>query len=483
MTTAPVYEYVDPVSEAIAAFTVAAPDSLSDDLAESAMRAMGDSVAVALGALTFPAAVYGRKYAALMPVPDGVHIWGSTLRSTPDVAALINGVLLRCYDYNDFFVGDRNSGHPSDMVSGILAAAEHYGISGERTLAALAAGYEGVGAAYDCFSTAPGGWDYTNLSGIGSCIGIAKLLGLDHAQAREAIGIVVTNHLATDEVESCELNRRGDLTMWKRYNGSDSVRNALQACMLASVGVEGSVRPFVGNQGFIKHLINDPSFADDAVKRFAPGQPLTVIQKAYFKPWPTGSQAQSTIRAVLEAREKISSIDDIKQMRVYCEEGAYEHFVTMRQDAWNPISRETADHSMPYVAAAALFDGYIKIDSYDLDKVNDPVRRAFMANKMTVDPDPSLGRISDGKLSRAERGYLGRVEIEMNDGTVIEGPAKPFPGHPASPFTRAELESKFRDNMDYVPDEERKAAIIEKMFDFRNLDNVGDFTRLLAFDR
>ena len=222
---------------------------------------------------------------------------------------------------------------------------------------------------------------------------------------------------------------------------------------------------------------------DAAAAGFAPGTPLTVIQKAYFKPWPTGSLAQSTIRAVLEAREKVSSLDDIKQMRVYCEEGAYEHFVTMRQDAWNPISRETADHSMPYVAAAALFDGYIKIDSYDLDKVNDPVRRAFMKNKMTVEPDPALGRLSDGKLSRAERGYLGRVEIEMNDGTVIEGPALPFPGHPARPFTREELESKLRANMDYVPTEARKAAIIKQLFDFKSLANVADFNALLAYDR
>jgi 2-methylcitrate dehydratase len=483
MTSSQIYNYADPVSEAIAAFTLAAPQKLSDDLAESAMLALGDSIAVSLGALEFPAAVYARNYAALTPVPDGIAIWGTTMRSTPDIAALVNGVLLRCYDYNDFYVGERNSGHPSDMVSGILAAAEFAGISGEKTLAALAVGYEGVGVAYDCFSTAPGGWDYTNLSAIGSCIGIAKVLGLDHEQTREAIGMTVVNHMATDEVESCELNRRGDLTMWKRFNGSDAVRNALQACMLASVGVEAAVRPFVGNQGFIQKLKNDPSFADDAVKGFKPGAPLTVIQKAYFKPWPTGSLAQSTIRAVLEARKKVSSLDDIKQMRVYCEEGAYEHFVTMRQDAWNPISRETADHSMPYVAAAALFDGYIKIDSYDLDKVNDPARRSFMANKMTVEPDAALGRLSDGKLSRAERGYLGRVEIEMNDGSIIEGPALPFPGHPARPFTRGELESKLRANMDYVPTEERKAMIIKRLFEFRSIANVADFNAHLSFNR
>ena len=70
--------------------------------------------------------------------------------------------------------------------------------------------------------------------------------------------MTVVPHFASDEIESGDLNRRGDLTMWKRFNGSDAVRNALQACLLASVGVEGAVRPFVGKQGFIQKLANKP---------------------------------------------------------------------------------------------------------------------------------------------------------------------------------------------------------------------------------
>ena len=67
--------------------------------------------------------------------------------------------------------------------------------------------------------------------------------GSTPAQTREALAITVVPHVASDEIESGELNPRGDLTMWKRFNGSDAVRNALYACLLASVGVEGAVRP------------------------------------------------------------------------------------------------------------------------------------------------------------------------------------------------------------------------------------------------
>src|SRR5262249_18601111 len=155
------------------------------------------SIAVALGALAHPAFKAAVRYAEKFPMPNGPVIWGTTMRSTPDVAALANGVLLRCYDYNDFFVGRRNSGHPSDMVSGVVVAAEWVGASGEELLSALAVGYEMVGAMFDAFSTAPGGWDYTNLTAVGAASAIARILKLDAEQTREALGMTVIPHFAS----------------------------------------------------------------------------------------------------------------------------------------------------------------------------------------------------------------------------------------------------------------------------------------------
>ena len=251
MSTASNVVYRDEIAELLAEFTVTVSGDLSEATRHAAKRALSDSVAVALGALDHPASHIARKFAAQFATPTGDVIWGTSLRANPDLAALVNGSLLRCFDYNDFFVGERNSGHPSDMTAGVIAAAEWANVSGEKLLEGLAVGYEVVGAVFDAFSTAPGGWDYTNLTGIGACAGIARVLGLDVAQAREAFGMTVTSHYASDEVESCELNPRGDLTLWKRFNGSDAVRNALQACFMAKAGVESVVRPFTGNNGFV----------------------------------------------------------------------------------------------------------------------------------------------------------------------------------------------------------------------------------------
>jgi 2-methylcitrate dehydratase len=477
------YAYRDEIAELLAAFTAHSPGIADERIRHAAKRALGDSIAVSLGALEHPASQAARRYAALFPSANGAVIWGTAMRSTPDIAALTNGTLLRCYDYNDFFVGQRNSGHPSDMVAGVIVAAEWAGVSGERLLDALAIGYEVVGAAFDAFSTAAGGWDYTNLTGIGAAAAIARVLGLDAAQAREAFAMTVVPHFASDEVESCELNRRGDLTMWKRFNGSDAVRNALQACLLASVGVEGAVRPFTGKCGFVNKLQTKHDPLPVLQDLLGAKRPPTRIADTYMKLWPVGSLAQSAIRAALEARAAVADVSTIKQVRVYCEEGVYEHLVKIRQDPWNPISRETADHSLPYIAAAAVLDGFIEARSFDLDRVLDPARRAFLKDKVTVTVAPELGTLASGKFKRAQAGYLSRVEIETTDGKVLHGDAKPFPGHPRAPFSDADLEQKLRVNAEPFFGAAATGDILRSLFTIETLDHVGQFIALMMSDR
>jgi len=104
-----------------------------------------------------------------------------------------------------------------------------------------------------------------------------------------------------------------------------------------------------------------------------------------MKLWPVGSVGQSAIRAALEARAQVADLSKIKQVRVYSEEGAYDHMVTIRQDAYHPISRETADHSMPYIVGAAVLDGEISVDSFDLEKVLNPERARFIAEQVKVE--------------------------------------------------------------------------------------------------
>ena len=148
MSTAALSTDPDEVAALLADFAAHVPDALD---ARTTPRRQGgaDRLARRLDGRADPSGRPGGAPACLSVSrrADGCVIWGSTRRSTPDIAALTNGVLLRCYDYNDFFVGQRNSGHPSDMVAGVIVG----GRMGRRRAARscfppLAVGYEVVAA-------------------------------------------------------------------------------------------------------------------------------------------------------------------------------------------------------------------------------------------------------------------------------------------------------------------------------------------------
>ena len=476
-------QYRDEVGELIADYVVNVSGRLDARTERAAKAALIDSIAVAVAALRHPAAQNARKHAYRFATNGGgCVIWGTRRKAAPELAALTNGVLLRCHDYNDFFVGLRNSGHTSDMLSGVIAAAEWTGAPGRKLLSAVAVGYEVVGAAFDAFSTAPGGWDYTNLMQLGATAAIARLLDLDAAQTREAMGMTVVPHFASDEIESGELNRRGDLSMWKRFNGADAVRNSLQACLLAQVGAEAAVRPFTGKCGFIRKMSMKDDPAPVLRERLDPRRPLSRVNEAFMKRWPVGSVAQSAIQAALQARSRIRDVSRIRQIRVFAEEGAYDHLVKIRQDPWHPISRETADHSLPYIVAAAVQDGAITVESFSPKSVLDARRQAFI-QKVTCAPALELGSHAMGKHKRVEMGYLSRIEIELDDGTVVHGDARPFPGHHRNPFTDADLDAKMRECVEPIAGAQRAAKLTSLLWSLDKVRSTRELTRLLVFSK
>src|SRR5437773_6375063 len=136
-------QYRDEVGELIADYVVSVSGRLDARGERAAKAALIDSIAVAIAALRHPAAQNARKHAYRFPANGkSCVIWGTQRRAAPELAALTNGVLLRCHDYNDFFVGRRNSGHSSDILSSVIAAAEWTNAPGNKLLSTVPIGYE-----------------------------------------------------------------------------------------------------------------------------------------------------------------------------------------------------------------------------------------------------------------------------------------------------------------------------------------------------
>jgi 2-methylcitrate dehydratase len=446
----------DDCAELFAAFALGNLGVADATTIDATKRILIDTLAVGLGAFHHPAAEVARRYLALFPSdPRGVGVWGTSLRASPEKATLVNGVPLRCYDYNDVFFGRAGGGHPSDMLSALLAAAEWRNASGSDLLHAIAVAYEIAAALYDTVPADRQGWDHANLTALGATCGVARLFGLTHEQTLEALAIAAIEHLQSDEIESSALNRRGDLTMWKRFHGGDAMRHAIDACLLASVGAEGAIRPFQGRLGlFAKFgLSEDPT---PALRDLLKGGVMRRIGDTTMKRWPVGSRAQSAIAATLAARTKLASVAAVREVRVYTEEPVYHHLVRIRTNPWTPISRETADHSLPYIVGSAVLDGFINTTSFDLGKVFDPERQRFIASCVKVEIDPGLPVPSDGK-SR----LISRVEIKTHDGPTLIGEPLPPPGHKENPLTAADLADKLHENADTLLGEARVARLID----------------------
>ena len=469
-----VYDRQDPLLEALAAFATEAPIQLDGAATTQMESIVMDALAVALGALRHPAVAVALRYSHNNAADYGATLWGTRLKATVETATLVNGVPLRGYDYNDFYMS-KSGGHPSDMIPGLLALAETRKISGAKFLGSLALGYEATLNVLDAIDVDSKRWDYPNLLVIGATVVAARMLGLSKAQAAEALAIAVISHFATDEVESGDLNARGDLTMWKRFNGSHGIRQAVYAVLLAEAGAEGAVRPFAGASGFLSKVDTTSDLMAQLLERLSGRAPLRRFNETRFKRWPVGSRGQSAIQAALQARAGVADVWKVRSIKVLCDTEVYDHLLGRRSDPWHPISRETADHALPYIVATAVLDGGVHVDSFDVEVVTNAARQAYMNEKVVVTAVPELSKGAIG-------GFLASVEIVDEYGNTHLGVAKSPPGHVDNPFVADDFEAKFRENVMPVFGAAQTEALMVAIRSLGDMSDVTPLTTLLAHD-
>jgi 2-methylcitrate dehydratase len=158
------------------------------------------------------------------------------------------------------------------------------------------------------------------------------------------------------------------------------------------------------------------------------------------------------------ALERIVSIDIATSKRGLQQTGT-------DREKWAPATRDTADHSMPYITARAMFDGDITNDSYAPGKLKEPRILAFM-QKITVAEDPALtARIGDAVPTRIAAIFADgrRVSREVND----------IPGFVGRPMQRPDIDRKFRGNIGKRWPREKTDAVLQSLWGLENTQNIG----------
>jgi len=108
-------------------------------------------------------------------------------------------------------------------------------------------------------------------------------------------------------------------------------------------------------------------------------------------------------------------------------------------------SRETLDHSLPYIFAVALQDGaWHHARSYAPERAARPDTVRLWRAITTVEDPEWTRRYHDPDPAR--RAFGGRAEITLADGTVISEEIAVADAHPAGtrPFAREQYVAKFR---------------------------------------
>lgn len=387
-------------------------------------RRFVDSLACILGAYGARPVEAAIAVAAQAPQPAST-VFGTDLRTTPELAAFANGAMVRYLDYNDGYMG-REPGHPSDSIPACLALAEAEGASGAELVAAIVVAYEIQMRLQDAASLNKRGWDHVNYINVAMAAAASRLMQLDEARTEQAINIALGAHLALRQVRS------GTLSDWKGCSAANAARNALFAASLARHGMTGPAPVFEGEMGFFKQVTGTFELDVEAFGNRQNGD--FAILRSLTKTFPTNGELHTAVWAAIDLRGRIADLDAIAAIRI--ETSEFNRRVLADAEKWRPATRETADHSLPYNVARALLDGDITLDSYSAERIADPRAIALM-DITTVDEDPALTRLFPGHLAN-------RVRVTLADGEELASEVIDGPGSLLRPMGDEDFERKFR---------------------------------------
>lgn len=420
-------------------------------------RKLLDTLGCAIGAFDAEPARIARAVAGQYSSERPARIFGTLKKTSAEHAAFANGTMLRYADYNDAYF-NRNSGHPSDTFAGVLALGEAVHADGKAIILATTLAYEGFCNFSDILPREQG-WDYVLFGVVGGALSAAKLLKLDAARIGQTIALAVTPNLALEQT------RLGELSHWKGCAAANAARNGVFAAILAEAGLTGPDDAIEGKAG-LQHAVGKFEWAPFGGR----GGPFRVCE-THLKFFPAVVHSQSPIAAALQLHGKVSP-EDIETITVDSYWVA-NRYTSRASPLWQPGTRETADHSLPYIIAAALIDGTINEHSFDDDRLRDP-RIAGLMQRMTLREKPAFTQLHPVKWPCV-------IEVTAKDGKKHRAEVEYFKGHAKDPLSDQEVEHKFRELAG-----ERLAAgqadrIIETVWTLDTLPDITQLIDLMAF--
>ncbi len=416
------------------------------DVVDMVVNRVIDNTAVAVASLGRAPVLAARAQAEAHPPSSGGRgsaVVGSERRTSPEWAAWANGVAVRELDFHDTFLAAEYS-HPGDNIPPLLAVAQHTGADGAALVRGIVTAYEAQVDLVRAISLHRHKIDHVAHLGPSAAAGLGTLLGLDAGTIAQAVAQALHTTTATRQ------SRKGEISTWKAFAPAFAGKAAVEAVDRAMRGQTSPSPIYEGEDGVVAWLLDGPEAAYD-VALPEPGEPRRAILDTYTKEHSAEYQAQAWIDLARRlGRERPELRDPERVASVVLRTSHHTHYVigsgSGDPQKYSPrASRETLDHSIPYIFTVALQDGaWHHVDSYAPERAARPDTVALWQKVVTAE-DPEWTRRYHS-IDPSEKAFGGRVEITLSDGEVVTAEIAVADAHPlgARPFARADYVAKLR---------------------------------------
>ena len=441
-------------------------DDIPEDVIEEAKLRMLDSVGVAIPAYFSEPVFFIRKLLDNL-ICSSSYCTSYLLSNTSvplDWAALVSSLMVRYLDFNDTYLS-KEPLHPSDMIGGLAVVASHVHASGKEFLTSVVLAYEVGCRLCDCGSLRLHGWDHVNYILVATTLAVGRLLQLSEDKLAEALSIAVTSHAAMRQA------RVGELSHWKALATADSIRHAVYACMLAKHGITGPDKPFRGEMAFLRQLLSN-EFDPEPILQLENIPKPTKVKETIIKHFPVEIHSQTAVEAAQVIRQKLGhfTAEDISEIEIGTFRTGYE-IIVKDPEKWDPKTKETADHSLPWITATALIYGEVWLEHYEPERIRDQkVLSLLKRTRVYVDPD--IDRLYPKAIPN-------KVRVKLRDGREAECRIDYPKGHPMNPMSFEDVKLKFERLAKPYLTRDRIETIVSSIMKIEEIDDMSKLLRIL----
>jgi 2-methylcitrate dehydratase len=437
---------------------------ISQDAVHQSKRFLLDSLGCALGGFQQHDVKIALAVLDEIAGPGAATVIGAGQRMDPVSASLANALMIRCMDYNDIY-WKQDPSHPSDIFPAAIACCERTGSDGKELIVGLVLGHEFEMRL--CEAAFPGirerGWHHATLTAFVSPIVAGRALHLSWEQIQHAIGISASRHCTLGAVTA------GKLTMMKNTVDPMATQSGVLAALLAENGYSGPEHVIDGKEG-LAHVFGPEwklNLLTDGL-----GESWRITQCG-MKAFPTEALTHTPISAVLDL-VKTNDLHPNQVEKVQVRSLARAADILSDPSKYDPRTKETADHSLPYVIAAALVDRQVTPVQFTMEKIMDEKIREQL-KKVEIVADPEIEKVFPA-LQRVI------VNISTTDGRSFSKTLDYPKGDPRNPLTDQEVEEKFTALAEGVLSQAAQERVKEAVWNLERASSVSMLMALLQAD-